>query len=57
LQFARADGHERGVINVQQPTNPNLRCPIVLQARYKINNSVGEFSLEFMDEVSDKYAK
>jgi len=57
LQFARAGGHEREVINVQQPTNPNLRCPIVLQARCKINNSVEEFILEFMDEVSNKDAK
>jgi len=57
LQFARAGGHEREVINVKQPTNPNLRCPIGLQARYKINNSMGKLSLEFMDEVSNKYAE
>jgi len=40
-----------------KPTNPNLRCSIVLETRYKINNSVGKFSLEFMDKVSNKYAK
>jgi len=48
---------EREVMNVHQPTNRNLRCPIVLQARCKINNSVGKFILEFLDEVSNKDAK
>ena len=29
----------------------------MLETRYKVNNSVGEFSLEFMDEVNNKYAE
>ena len=30
LAWALAGGHEREVINVKLPTNPDLRCPIVL---------------------------
>jgi len=30
LQFARAGGHKRKIINVQEPTHPDLRCSRVV---------------------------